>query len=109
DREGGGSSRGRARRAVAQVNPDSPVFEPLMQLVVRTAGLADRLRNALDRVAADVAVAFLFGSFARGEHRRASDVDVMVVTRDERLTLEQVASLLRDEQASLGREINPFV
>jgi len=92
-----------------QANPESPVFEPLMQLVVRSAGLVDGLRDALAAVADRIAVAFIFGSFARGEQHEASDVDVMVIARDGQITLEQIVPLLRDQQATLGREISPFV
>jgi uncharacterized protein len=90
-------------------NKSSPVFEPLMQLVIRTAGLADVLRDALNSVADGVVVAFLFGSFVRGEQRSDSDVDLMIVSTDSDLTVERIASILRPLQASLGREINPFV
>ncbi|HSZ58989.1 MAG TPA: nucleotidyltransferase domain-containing protein [Tepidisphaeraceae bacterium] len=92
-----------------QANPQSSLFEPLKQLVVRTVGLADRLRDALIEARDQIAVAFIFGSFVRGEQRRESDIDVMVIATDPKLTLERVSSLLRPQEAPLGREINPFV
>ena len=90
-----------------QANPDSPVYQPLMQIVVRTVGLADILRNTLTRIAGHVAVAFLFGSFARDEQGATSDVDLMIIARDENLTVEQVAALFSHEQKSIREGNQP--
>ncbi|HEY7120101.1 MAG TPA: nucleotidyltransferase domain-containing protein [Tepidisphaeraceae bacterium] len=90
-------------------NPDSPIFEPLRQIVVRTVGLAGGLRDAMRPLAEQIAVAFMFGSFARGGHGESSDVDILVVTRDDRTTLKDVTVVLWCEQDRLGREVNPFV
>ena len=99
----------RERERFYRVNPTSPVFEPLRQLIIRTAGLADGLRNALSTVGRQVRVAFIFGSFVHGQPPQASDVDVMIVTRKDGPGLEEFVALFRDHQISLGREINPFV
>jgi predicted nucleotidyltransferase len=97
------------RQRFYQANSKSPVFEPLKQLVIRSAGLIDGLRDALATIADRIAAAFVFGSFARGEQHEASDVDLMVIARDGNVTIDQIVPLLRNEQAALGREINPFV
>lgn len=99
----------RERDRFYRVNRDSPVFEPLKQLIIRTAGLADGLRNSLSTLGRQIRVAFIFGSFADGEPHQASDVDVMIVTRDNGPSLKKFVALFRDQQISLGREINPFV
>jgi predicted nucleotidyltransferase len=72
-------------------------------------GVGDVLRRALRPEEERIAVAFLFGSFARGEQRESSDVDVMVVTKEDGLTVDDVAGLLSKAQEELGREVNPFV
>src|SRR5882762_7389687 len=51
----------RDRQRFYQANVDSPIYEPLKQLVIRTIGLGDRLRTALRGAAGEVAVAFIFG------------------------------------------------
>jgi len=99
----------RDRNRFFQANPQSPVFEPLKQIVIRTVGLGERLRAALSDVEDRIATAFIFGSFARGEQHETSDVDLMVVSKDYRLSLDEITSVLRHEQAEIGREINPFV
>ena len=51
-------------------------------------------------------MAFVYGSFARGEPRADSDVDLMVVGR---ATFRKVVSALAGAQRTLGREVNPTV
>jgi uncharacterized protein len=92
-----------------RANPDSPIYEKLKQMVVRTMGMGDRLREALRPIEDRIVVAFAFGSFARGQQRESSDLDLMVITRDAGITLEKLAGLLSKEQERIGREINPFV
>ena len=99
----------RDRQRFFRANPDSPIFQPLQQIVVRTAGLGDRLRNALKQFADRISAAFIFGSFSRGEHHERSDVDVLVITKDDQVTAEQINASLSHEQERLGREINSFV
>jgi len=99
----------RDRQRFYQANSASPIYGPLKEIVIRTVGLGERLRNVLNRVAGHIVIALIFGSFARGEQHERSDVDVLVITRDDQLTADQVNALLGGEQDQLGREINPFV
>ena len=80
------------------------MFEELKSLVVKTLGVGDVLREALAPVADRVRVAFLFGSFARGEQQR-SDVDVMVVAQD--LEFRELVRALKPAEQRLGREVSP--
>lgn len=89
-----------------QANASSPVFAELRGLVVKTAGVADVLRSALAPLAQSISVAFVYGSFARGEERASSDVDVMVVGD---VSFGDVVSALSPAQDQLGREVNPSV
>jgi predicted nucleotidyltransferase len=99
----------RLREKYFQANPDSAIYQPLKEIVVRTIGLADGLRASLKPVIDRVAVAFIFGSFVRGEQRLSSDVDVMIITRGDNLPGDEIADLLRPQQERVGREINCFV
>jgi predicted nucleotidyltransferase len=99
----------RDRHRFFQANSLSAIFEPLKQIVVRTVGLGERLRAALTPVSDRIRLAFIFGSFARGEQHAGSDIDLMIVSNDNGPSLEEAVTLLRVEQAAIGREINPFV
>lgn len=94
------------RQVYFQANRESPIFPELQALFVKTAGVADVLREALGPVAARVLVAFVFGSAARGELRADSDIDLLVVGD---VPFESVANALAEAQERLGRDVNPTV
>jgi predicted nucleotidyltransferase len=83
---------------------DHPLYVDLHRITLKTAGLADVLRDALK--SKKISVAFVFGSVARGVEKAASDVDLMVLGR---LTLRELTGLLSGISERLGREINPHV
>jgi predicted nucleotidyltransferase len=89
-----------------QANRSSPVYAELKALTVKTAGVADVLRDALEGLAGRVEVAFVHGSVARGEERAESDVDVVVVGT---VAFGEVVEAFQGAQEILGREVNPTV
>lgn len=94
------------RQVYFQANTACPVFAELSGLVLKTAGVAGMLRQALLPWSPAVRLAFIYGSWARGEQGLSSDVDLMVVGD---LSLAQVVATLAPCQERLGREINPSV
>jgi predicted nucleotidyltransferase len=84
----------------------SPIFEELAGLLRKTAGLGDRLREALTPLAKKIKAAFVYGSIAGGTAAPHSDIDVVVVGD---ASFSEVARALHPQQAALGREINPTV
>jgi uncharacterized protein len=89
-----------------QANAASPIFGELKALMVKTAGVADVLREALAGLAEEIAVAFVYGSLARGEGKANSDVDVMIIGD---VSFGEVVSALQSAQKTIGREVNPSV
>jgi predicted nucleotidyltransferase len=89
-----------------QANRRSPVFTELKSLMVKTAGVAEVLRDSLAMIAEQIDAAFIFGSFARAEDRANSDVDVMVVGS---VSFGDVVTALQPAQKRIGREVNPAV
>lgn len=85
---------------------DCPVFEELASILRKTSGLVDVLAVALSSVEKYIALAFVFGSVARGEQQSNSDVDVMLVGS---LGFADAVQVLHPAQATLQREINPVV
>lgn len=88
------------------VNTQHPTYPELSGLVKKTIGLKDVLANALQPVASNIEVAFVFGSIAQATEGAASDVDLMVIGQS---TFGEVANALYEAQTSLAREINPKV
>ena len=96
----------RGRQVYYQANPDCPLFAERKSLVVKTAGVADVLRNALAALADRIKVAFVYGSVAGSGQKRTSDVDLLVVGE---VGFSDLVSALGGAQAQLHREINPTV
>jgi len=94
------------RQKYYQANRQSPLFDELHGLIIKTAGVADVLRSALLIAQKQIKVAFIFGSIASGNERKRSDIDVMVVGR---IPFEEVISLLSPAEEKLRREVNPVV
>ncbi|MBI2958545.1 MAG: nucleotidyltransferase domain-containing protein, partial [Chloroflexi bacterium] len=94
------------RQVYYRANDRCPIFIEIKNIVRKTFGVADVLRQALASKADEIRVAFIFGSVARGADDRRSDVDLMVVGR---LSFGDVVSLLSAAEEELGREVNPVV
>lgn len=90
-----------------QANRKSPIFAELQALVVKTVGLVEPLRRALEPAAARIRLAFVYGSIAKGTDTAKSDVDLLVVSDD--LTHFDAYELLLPVEALLGRQISPNV
>ena len=88
-----------------QANRNSPIFDELRGIVLKTFGLADVLREALAESAQPVRCAFIYGSVAKGTDTASSDIDVMIVA--EGLTYSDVLEVLAKAEEMLGRKVNP--
>jgi uncharacterized protein len=89
-----------------QANQSSPIFNELHSLMVKTAGVADILRSALNSASQQIKVAFIFGSVANRTEDRASDIDVMIIGD---VTFSDGVDLFSSAEKTLHREINPVV
>jgi len=90
-----------------QANAGSPVFEELRGLILKTSGLADVVREALEAVAPQLSAAFIYGSVAKGQDTASSDIDLMVVS--ETLTYGDLFGALEQAGQRLGRPVNPTI
>jgi len=96
----------RGNQVYFQANPDCPIFGELKSLLAKTAGVADALRAVLGPLAERIRIALLYGSVARAEHTRTSDVDLLVVGD---VSFPEIVAALGPAQQELQREINPTV
>jgi predicted nucleotidyltransferase len=85
-------------------NTAHPLYGDIRNLVLKTSGVVEVLREAL--AGKGIGAAFVFGSVARGEEGATSDVDLMVVAD---VGLREVSSWLSGVSERLGREVNPHV
>jgi len=94
------------RETYYQANKRSSIYEELRNLAVKTIGLADVLRSALNPLSGRIHTAFIYGSLASGHYNSASDVDVMVIGN---VLFNDVVQKLQQAQSVLNREVNPTV
>jgi predicted nucleotidyltransferase len=88
-----------------QANPRHPLFPELHTIALKTVGLADVLRDALQHLPG-IRVAFVYGSLARGEDSANSDIDIMLIGES---GFSEVVGALESAQRMLDRELNPSV
>ena len=88
-----------------QANSNSPIFAELKAITQKTFGVVDILKTALESILADLELAFVYGSIAKGEEHAESDIDLMIVGQD--VSYTQVMELLLPAEQQLGRKINP--
>lgn len=92
------------RQKIYSANRESPIFGELHGLIMKTVGLSQPLRDALEPFTDRIKYAFIYGSTARGDDTAASDVDLMIIG-DELAYPEVLAALLPVEQA-IGRTVS---
>jgi len=96
------SEEKRGKVTMVSANRRLPYFDELRGLMAKTAGLADRLTEALSGLKR-VHYALIYGSAATGELTERSDIDILMVgCVDEG---ELLKALARAEE-ELGREVN---
>ena len=93
---------GRQRYYSADV--DCPIFPELSGIVVKTFGIADSLRTALQPHTRKIKVALIYGSIAADTQTGRSDIDLMIIGG---VTFRQLAVALENSERLLGRQVNP--
>jgi predicted nucleotidyltransferase len=88
-----------------QANSKAPIFAELSSIVIKSFGIADKIRHALLSLESQIVFAFIYGSVAKNEIHAGSDIDVMIVA--DNLTLEDVFVIMQPLESQLGRKINP--
>jgi predicted nucleotidyltransferase len=94
------------RQVYFQAERESPIFPELQQLLLKTAGTADALRESFVPLADRLDIVLIFGSAARGQLQRESDIDLLVVGE---VAFADVVGAVGIAQKRLGRDVNPTV
>jgi predicted nucleotidyltransferase len=93
-------------RKYYQVDKDCPIFPELKSIFLKTVGLGDVLREHLSGRVGDIEVALIYGSYASGQERLDSDVDLFVVGT---IGARELSGVLATAKSDLAREINPVI
>lgn len=89
-----------------RANRESPVFAELQSLVLKTVGLTESLRKALEPYSNKIKFAFVYGSVAKGSDTARSDIDLMVI--GDELTYSDLYSALQNAETLLQRKVSPL-
>ncbi len=79
-----------------------PFLEELKGLYAKTEGVFGQLKKAVRKLP-EIEYAFVYGSFARGEYRGRSDVDLMIVGTP---SMEKLNEKIMQVEEKISREIN---
>lgn len=88
-----------------QANAQSPVYGELVALTRKTLGIVPLLTETLRPIASRLTTAFIYGSVAKQTDTAQSDIDLMLV--GEKLSLNEILTLLIPLEGQFGRKINP--
>ena len=88
-----------------RANHESPIFEELQSLVVKTVGLTEPIRKMLEPYAEKIKTAFVYGSVAKGTDTARSDIDLMVIGNE--LSYTELFAALQNAENLLRRPVNP--
>ena len=91
-------------RLYYRANKGHPLYPDIRNIVLKTSGMVDILRDALDKEA--VKIAFVFGSVASNQEGATSDVDLMIIGD---VGLRTLSSWLSGISEQIGREVSPHV
>jgi len=97
--------RSSGRRKYYSLDIGFPLYPELKSIVLKTVGLGDLLREALQDLGS-IEKAFIYGSVAAGKEDAASDIDLMLIGEIDLLAL---ASVIAGLEERLGRSINYVV
>lgn len=85
------------------INQDHTIYSELRDIFIKTVGLRDVLKYELIPVQENIDYCFIYGSFAKGNYKSDSDIDILVIGK---ITSRKLASIFADAGAKLKREIN---
>ena len=84
------------------LNKKYPLLKEVKSIILKNSGVSKILRNNLKKIK-DVNQAFIYGSFAAGDERADSDIDLMIIGKvDEEKLIEEINKI----EKKLQRDIN---
>lgn len=93
----------RGNRKYYKCRRNFPIFDELKSIILKTVALGNILKDYLQKKKEKIKLAFIYGSFAKGEENITSDLDIFILGN---ITSKEVSTLLSPAKDSLKREIN---
>ncbi|MEK6848462.1 MAG: nucleotidyltransferase domain-containing protein [Nanoarchaeota archaeon] len=80
------------------INKDSPIYEEMKNIILKTSSVVSILKKFL----IDADLAFIYGSYAKAELSRDSDIDLFVIGMEE----DKLLKIISEIEPIIKREIN---
>lgn len=96
------SGKKKANLVLYSLDKDCPILDELRRMFLKT----DYLGESVIKEFADSRYCFIYGSFARGEESRPSDIDLFIVSE---MSHEEMLRRVQRLQKRVDREINPVL
>ncbi|MBI4358484.1 MAG: nucleotidyltransferase domain-containing protein [Candidatus Omnitrophica bacterium] len=103
--EGVVTARREANLRYFKLNEGHPLFQELKSIIEKTVGIFGRLKDMFAELGG-IEVAVIYGSFAKGEERGESDIDLLVVGSLKKSVEALLERKLANVEKSFQREIN---
>jgi predicted nucleotidyltransferase/predicted transcriptional regulator with HTH domain len=84
-------------------NEECSIFSELKNIIAKTSGISDSLKDALGKYS-NIKYAFIYGSFAKGDDRPISDIDLMIIGKIDKL--DKFSKSIRRLEQRYSRDIN---
>ncbi|MCW4013058.1 MAG: nucleotidyltransferase domain-containing protein [Candidatus Bathyarchaeota archaeon] len=95
------TSQKKGKITLLQVNKETPYYEDLRNLIMKTTGIANIIQNHVKHP--EIAYLLIFGSIASGKDTPESDIDLMIIGDiSEKELIEEADEI----EKNIGREIN---
>lgn len=102
ERSGLFTSRFEGKERYFKLNRKFPLYQEVEKIVSKTIGIERMLKRELEKIKG-IKTAFIFGSFARNEKDKFSDIDLMIIGS---LKEDNLISAISQIESELDREIN---
>jgi len=85
------------------LNKKSPIYEELKNIYYKTEGVIKYVRDAVVRISG-IRIAFVYGSFAKGDERKDSDIDLFLIGDD--IDDDDIIGAISELEKELFKEVN---
>ncbi len=85
------------------INKQNPVYEEIKNIIYKTEGVVRFIKDDIPGVRG-IKVAFIYGSFAKGDERQDSDVDIFLI--GDNIDEDELIRVISDIEKKLFKEIN---
>ncbi len=92
------------RRKLYRANQNSPIFQELHGLILKTVGLTIPVRDALLPFTNSIRTAFIYGSIAMGDDSAMSDLDLLII--GENIAYPDIISALQPVEQRINRQLS---